>query len=180
LIEAGFQTTLLDTTGAKEMNEYWEKKSPPNNKDDDAEVQIIGGFNGILACDVLRLGSGLCDEHGRLHLKESRLPEQHENNQNDFVSNHQKTRNNPEESKLTNEQLEEMERVLLQYDCALFQHIKNKDNRMWRFLHKSGDLFANCPEGGPTAAVSTVDTVNELIKIAQRENGIVPALMKKE
>jgi len=156
----GIKTSILDMRGVLE-------KSATNERDSEAGV---GGLQGVVACEVLRMGeeSGLCDEHSRLHLPGYKIS---------LSKIHEKADKNV--LNLTTKQLDEINRVMQEYDCSLWQHLeKYQAQGTLRILCPSENLFGDCNPNG-NRDVSFESTMQKLKEIAGRENGI-PNQTKEE
>lgn len=151
----GIKTSLLDMAGVEEESQSFIF---------DNET-VVGGLRGVVACDVLRMGStnDLCDDHSRLH-----LPEFNERN-NDKTKNKKKDKN---PIGLTIEQMDEINSVMEEYDCAVWQHLEKYQSKgTLRVLYPSENLFSNCNPHG-NRDISFESTIEKVVGIASRENGI--------
>jgi hypothetical protein len=167
-VRMGVHTTIVDMLGIAEKD----KREASMEKTTTGEnFTVIGGMQGILACDILRVGtkkisssssSMWCDPSSRLHLPDF---EQEDGG----VYNH---REDPASRDLTDEQVEEMERAITEYDCSIWKYLRKYEEKgTLRILYKSKDLFATC-DSERSKDISVFRLTNKLEEIARRDNGI--------
>mmetsp|Transcript_11658 Transcript_11658/g.24028 ORF Transcript_11658/g.24028 Transcript_11658/m.24028 type:complete len:509 (-) Transcript_11658:69-1595(-) len=153
-VRRGIKTSLLDMTGVAEHEIASEQT--------DSET-IFGGLRGIVACDILQMGknNNLCDDQSRLHLP----------NYNGGTRDQNKLQDkNPID--LTPEQMDEINQVMEEYDCAVWQHLqKYQEQGILRVLYPSEDLFGNCDPNG-NRDISFESTMEKVAEIASQENGM--------
>jgi hypothetical protein len=167
-VRKGIKTTIVDMAGVSE-NES--KESILGESKDDANNTIVGGLQGVVACDVLRLGRNngdLCDGHSRLHLPSYDRPIVHENKRRERF---------PRD--LTQTQLEEIDRVLKDYDCCVWKHLKKYQSKgILRVLYPSEHRFETCnPER--SRDISFPDTLEKMTEIASQDNSIPVRIKSK-
>jgi len=156
----GIRTTLIDMKGAYE-------RQPDTADNDNVTEHGFGGLPGIVACDILRMDrDGLCDVSGRLHVSDYD-PRTSKNMARDRW---------PRE--LTDQQLEEMDELMREYDCGVWEHLaRYQSEGLVRILYPSKGLFESC--GGTGGGGGGFDTLLKNIQaIAGRpfsETGYVPS-----
>ena len=131
------------------------------NKDDGTSAiitkeTVIGGQEGIIACDILRIGSreeteglgpgrggpgnfrGYCDAQSRLHLRGSEtMPA--------FKTVDSNRKEDPHPRDVSTEEFLRMDDLLREYDCGVWRQLAPyKEKGLLRVLYPSGDLFQNC------------------------------------
>jgi hypothetical protein len=162
----GVRTTIIDMRGVTEHEEKY-----PTRKTKMGRYRVVGGMQGIVACDILQVETNRtnrdetlmwCDENSKLYVP-------------DFQAKKLAVFNSREDTAprdLTDDQIEEMEQALLQYDCSVWQHLqKYEEQGMLRILYKTKDLFATCdPEGSED--ISVFRFTDKMEEIARQENGI--------
>lgn len=154
-VRRGIKTSILDMRGASE-------NSLPSNGTDTSNVGI-GGLQGIVACEVLRMGeeNGLCDDQSRLHLPgyKSSLKDMNQKADKNVVN-------------LTPDQLDEISSLLEEYDCSVWQHLqKYQAQGLLRILHPNEDLFGKC-DPNRTADILFTSTMRKVKEVAGQDNGI--------
>eukprot|EP00533_Pseudo-nitzschia_delicatissima_P002198 CAMPEP_0116096150 /NCGR_PEP_ID=MMETSP0327-20121206/10035_1 /TAXON_ID=44447 /ORGANISM="Pseudo-nitzschia delicatissima, Strain B596" /LENGTH=492 /DNA_ID=CAMNT_0003587849 /DNA_START=93 /DNA_END=1571 /DNA_ORIENTATION=+ len=153
-VRRGIKTSLLDMTGVAEHEITSEKTKSET---------IVGGLRGIVACDILQMGknNNLCDDQSRLHLPEY----------NELVRDKNKKKDkNPID--LTPQQMDEINAVMEEYDCAVWQHLKKyQEQGTLRILYPGENLFGNCDPMG-NRDISFESTMDKVVEIASQENGI--------
>lgn len=166
----GIKTTVIDMKGVyeKEARENEAKakddatnlgsnSTPESSNDEDA---IIGGLEGVVACDILRMGSTdtnhhLCDDRSRLHLSNyrNRVTEQNTRNEDGKVRN------------ITDEQLKNIDGVLTRLDCSIWKYLRRyQASGTVRILYPSETLFATCDDDDED--VSFQETMRKISDIA--------------
>ncbi len=161
-VRRGIKTSILDMRGASENS------VPENGTDSNVG---IGGLQGIVACEVLRMGeeNGLCDDQSRLHLPgyKSSLKDMNQKADKNVVN-------------LTPDQLDEISSLLEEYDCSVWQHLqKYQAQGLLRILHPSEDLFGKC-EPNSTTDISFISTMRKVKEVAGQEDNGIPQQTKEE
>jgi len=165
-VRKGIKTTIVDMVGVSEH----EASLVESDKLDSTGETIVGGIRGVVACDILRIGNGLCDDQSRMRLPGYKHPPQDQN-----IKDDKRVRN------LTEEQLMEIDRVFNEYDCGVWQHLQKYQNRgLLRILYPSQNLFASCNPHGKNRDVSFRETLEKAAAIAMQDNGIPLVVRKKK
>jgi hypothetical protein len=173
-VRRGIKTTIIDMAGVfeKESKES-STKEPTLEKDknettETTSIVVVGGLLGVVACDILRIGNksnGLCDDNSHLHLqgRESMLT---------HTSKIKNKKDDKTTTKLTEKQMEDINRAIEMYDCGVWQHLqKYQAKGLLRILYPSEHMFAICnPEGNKDISFRTL--VKNMQEIASRDNGI--------
>lgn len=158
-VKRGIKTTIVDMSGVFEK----ESKDPTEKTTGYDSNTSVGGLQGVVACEILRMGmnTGLCDDHNRLHLSGYVQPVEDKNNKGDLNLHN-----------LTPEQMEEINTAFEQYDCGVWQHLKKyQDQGTFRILYPTENLFGTCDLQG-SRDISFKETLQNIEEIANRENGI--------
>jgi len=158
-VKRGIKTTIVDMSGVFEK----ESKDPTEKTTGYDRNTAVGGLQGVVACEILRMGknNALCDDHNRLHLS-GYVPQVEDMNNKGDVNLHN----------LTPEQMEEINTALEQYDCGVWQHLKKyQDQGIFRILYPTENLFGTCDLQG-SRDISFKETLQKINEISNRENGI--------
>mmetsp|Transcript_35004 Transcript_35004/g.68922 ORF Transcript_35004/g.68922 Transcript_35004/m.68922 type:complete len:523 (-) Transcript_35004:52-1620(-) len=168
----GIQTTVIDMAGVREKElREGELSTEQTNRVEGNEP--IGGLEGIVACDILRLGknngngknnaTAFCDDYSRLHLP-GYVNEPKEHNK----------KNDKQSQDMTEEQLEEIERILNKLDCSIWKYLKKyQASGTLRILYPSKNLFATCdPEGIDDKDVSFLESLWNMKSVAREGLGL--------
>jgi hypothetical protein len=148
----GIKTTMIDMSGV------YEKEARESTYE--TIETVYGGLEGVVACDVLGMGkdNGLCDDHSKLHLYGYQKHETTgvKNKKSDSMSRN-----------MTDAQLEEINAVLEEYDCGVWQHLqKYQAKGTFRILYPSEYLFASCKNVEGAKCITfrdTLETVKEIV-----------------
>jgi len=164
-VRKGIKTTIVDMAGVKEKEVHEKGENESKSKSDGKtkkkkEDVVVGGLQGVVACEILRMDS-LCDDTSKLHLPGYKIAVENINLKSDKG-----------EHNLTDEQLEEIDRVMNEYDCGVWQHLrKYQEKGLLRILHPSKNLFSTCnPEGDKD--MSFYEMLQRIREIDIRDNGI--------
>jgi hypothetical protein len=167
-VQKGVRMSIIDMLGISEKDQ---QEASMEETTTGENFTVIGGMQGILACDILRVGtkkisssssSMWCDPSSRLHLPDF---EQEDGG----VYNH---REDPASRDLTHEQVEEMELAITEYDCSIWKYLRKYEEKgTLRVLYKSKYLFATC-DAERSKDISAFRLTNKLEEIARRDNGI--------
>ena len=160
----GLPVTILDMMGVREKESREEQEQPggagtePGGGDDD--VTVVGGLQGIVGCEILRM-DGVCDGTGKML-----LPGFSEEVSDQNVKSDRAVQN------VTPDQLERMGKVLDAYDCAVWKHLKAyRERGLLRILYPSEHLFETC-SGDEDEDFSFREAVRRINGIAMEDNGI--------
>ena len=166
----GIKTTIVDMKGVYEKEERQQLDVAANST-----TLIIGGLKGVIACDILQMGTGKngindndqnrngkhtdidalwCDEHSRLHLPPPVFKVTNKNKKSD-----------PAEQDISDAQLIEIERALVDYDCEVWKHLKPYTLKgTLRILHPSKHLFSKCNDDAPEVSFrETTDKIKAIV-----------------
>ena len=173
-VREGLKTTIIDTSGVYEHEKMLEDyvSDQRSQKKTKKTSWIVGGQEGVIACDVLRMGreSGLCDDESRLHLPF-----------NPNLPGSQNARSDQGNRDLTTDQVSRIERTLIAYDCGVWQHLrKYQEQGLFRILYPSKDLFSLCEPGMNNRNVTLVETMINIKRICLEDNGIARTRPKKK
>ena len=183
-VRKGLRTTIVDMTGAKahgkkidgllSLADGDENGDNADEKDEDGNTMtIIGGQEGILACDILRIGTesetaglppgrggpggknrGFCDERSRLHLAGYRTAPLDHNRKSD-----------PQPRDLSEDELRRMDDLLRAYDCGVWRNLaRYREKGLLRVLYPSDDddhLIRDCYYGTDGGGGNTEDGNND-------------------
>jgi len=169
----GIKTTIVDMKGVNEKEERQQLDVAANST-----TTVIGALRGVIACDILQMGSGKnetddnddngngkynnidalwCDEHSRLHLPPPILEFKNKN-----------TKEDSDERNMSDAQLFEIERALVDYDCEVWKHLKPYISKgTLRILYPSERLFSKC--NNDTPEVSFRETLDKIKAIASEQ-----------
>jgi len=147
-VRKGIKTTILDMAGVEEhkfnQGEQQQQKDEEEEKNHNANnITVVGGLNGVVACDILRMGrnknqddgGGLwCDSNSKLYMAGNEI--QHEN---------LNKKSDEQERDLSEEQMQAIDRVFEEYDCGVWQHLqKYQEQGLLRILYPSEHRFSTC------------------------------------
>merc|ERR1712150_187582 len=126
---------------------------------------VVGGLQGVVACDILRMGSEdndgpgiFCDDQSKLHLPNYEFPVKRSNVKSD-----------KNQKMLTDKQLADINHVYEEYDCGVWQHLKKyQEQGLVRILYPSKHLFETCKPGKSNADISFYNTMLKAAEIASR------------
>jgi len=127
----GIKTTIVNLAGVLEKEVFNKNitRGLPNKK-------ITGGLSGVIACDVLKMGSednstyGLCDDQSRIHIPDTGI----KNIKKDQAKKNMEVK-----------QLDKINRAYEEYDCGVWRHLqKYQAQGSLRMLYPTKDLFATC------------------------------------
>ena len=155
-VRHGIRTTVVDMRGVAERSFDRESQTTITNTTsttrpiDKEDPTVIGGLEGVLACEILRIGSSstknnngdlegggpkVCDDEGLLHLEGYKPANKNQKEDRGKMD-------------LTAEELEGIDGLLQAYDCGVWEHlVKYRDAGLLRILHPSRDLFKSCGDG---------------------------------
>mmetsp|Transcript_19746 Transcript_19746/g.44411 ORF Transcript_19746/g.44411 Transcript_19746/m.44411 type:complete len:405 (+) Transcript_19746:128-1342(+) len=175
----GIKTTIIDMAG---VSEHEVKPEGEDGTDEDSpssstEMTVIGGLQGVIACDILRMGRNnnnnntttknkplRCDDQSRLHIPGFDDGTKDKNQKHD--------RNDRD---LTDGQIEEIGRLFEAYDCGVWKHLqKYQQSGTLRILYPSERLFGTCSTEDSENQVSFWETVRGVMEIASRQDGETP------
>ena len=132
----------------KEFNKSPTAISP---KDPTDETITIGGLQGVLACDILRMGNDRggtdvsCDDNSTLHISNYDVPVRDLDKREDKA-----------ERGLSEGQMEDINRVYEEYDCSVWKHLKKyQEKGLVRILYPSEHLFETCDPSSPDIFFTT-------------------------
>jgi hypothetical protein len=158
-VRAGIKTTIIDMAGLAEL----EANDPPQEED----YSIVGGFRGIIACDILGLDS--CIDERRLQLPRHKIRAIRKLKKK-IITN---KRDAPNVLDISNEELDAMNRAYDEYDCGIWQHLhKYQEQGLLRILYPSKTLFATCnPKGDEDTTFHALK--EKFLEIASKNGTIV-------
>jgi len=159
-VRKGIKTTIIDMKGVKEK----ESKNSAQNSSQNNLEEGIGGLQGVVACDILKMGDNreatdvFCDDEGILHLSNYNVPVETKNKKKD-----------KSKRRLTDKQMEDINRVYEEYDCGVLKHLKKyQEKGLLRILYPSEHLFETCNSSSPD--ISFYDTTLRAQTIASRNS----------
>jgi len=155
-VRKGLKTTIVSVEGVSTK----EIKSEPRASTTDS---VIDGLQGVLACDILRLRttSDLCDDDSRLYLSGYEEPGDLNIKEDRSVRN------------LTDEQMNEIDRLFDEYDCSVWQYLKvYQEKGLLRILYPTENLFGSCNPDSGSRDITMVEILEKAKEIASRDNGI--------
>lgn len=160
-VRKGIKTTIIDMQGVKEK-ESNKNSTTISSKNSTEETIIIGGLQGVVACDILRMGNDregtdvFCDDNSTLHISNYDVPVRDLNKRKDKA-----------ERELSEKQMEDINRVYEEYDCSVWKHLKKyQEKGLLRILYPSEHLFETCDPSSPD--ISFYDTTLRARTIASR------------
>ena len=169
----GIKTTIIDMAG---VSEHEARQKSEDGTDEDlpsssSEMTVIGGLQGVVACDILRMGRNnnntsngktlRCDDESRLHVPGFDQGGEDKNKKHD--------RNDRD---LTDGQVEEIEKLFEAYDCSVWKHLqKYQRSGTLRILYPSERLFGTCSTEDSENQVSFQKTIRGVVEIASRPYG---------
>uniref|UniRef100_A0A7S4ASL1 Uncharacterized protein n=1 Tax=Pseudo-nitzschia australis TaxID=44445 RepID=A0A7S4ASL1_9STRA len=155
----GIKTTIVDMQGVFEKEKQQQKANAANSiyfTTMPNGTTIVGGLRGIVACDILQIGSDKddindndhvgkqidsdslwCDQHSWLHMPPPALQ---------FENKNKKGNRAPQN--ITREQLLQIDSALDKYDCQVWKYLQPYlSEGTLRILHPSEQLFSKCDVG---------------------------------
>ena len=127
LVRKNIKTTIVDMRGVSE------KESRESTNKATTGKGLVGGIEGVVACDILRMPKIMCDKNSRLHLPGYKARGRSNKRKDTTVRN------------LTDGQMEEINVAFEQYDCGVWKHLqKYQDKGLLRILYPSERLFETC------------------------------------
>ena len=164
-VRRGIKTTILDLKGVQEKEEAEEEQQQygdedkHNNNESTNNILEIGGLQGVIACDVLKV-SNMCNDRGKLMMSID-TTKNGTNEQPDNVAIVDKNKKDDKlERNLTEQQLNDIDEIINDYDCYVWKHLQkyNKKGTL-RILYPSKSNIANlynktgpCRNSGGTTA----------------------------
>jgi hypothetical protein len=169
-VRKGIKTTIVDMAGAYEHKSRVQDEQHEEEMNS-ANITVVGGLQGVVACDILQMGrnknqddgGGLwCDSNSKLYMVGLR--------QNVTDKNKKSDKN---ERDLSDGQMQAINRAFEEYDCGVWQHLqKYQEQGLLRILYPSEHLFSTCNlEGSPDLAFRVL--LEKVRKIANNPNGTV-------
>eukprot|EP00816_Leptocylindrus_hargravesii_P012082 CAMPEP_0196824458 /NCGR_PEP_ID=MMETSP1362-20130617/91900_1 /TAXON_ID=163516 /ORGANISM="Leptocylindrus danicus, Strain CCMP1856" /LENGTH=378 /DNA_ID=CAMNT_0042204719 /DNA_START=399 /DNA_END=1535 /DNA_ORIENTATION=- len=165
-VRKGIKTTIVDMKGVFEMDSksFTQGSTTKGIKNNTMET-VVGGLQGVVACDILRMGSEdndgpgiFCDDQSKLHLPNYEVPVESSN-----------VRNDKNQKMLTDKQLADINHVYEEYDCGVWQHLKKyQEQGLLRVLYPFEHLFETCKPGKSNADISFYNTMLKAAEIASR------------
>ena len=163
----GIKTTIIDMAGVREK-ELRESTEQTNRVEGN---EIIGGLEGVVACDILRLGkyndndknknntTAFCDDYNRLHLP---------GYVKDVMQHNVKV--DKQSRDMTEEQLEEIDSIINKLDCSIWKYLKKyQASGTLRILYPSENLLGTCnPEGINDKDVSYLESFLNVQNVARK------------
>ena len=163
-VSKGIKTTIVDMKGVFEMDF---KSSTQSDIENNATGTVISGLQGVIACDILRMGSDgddpgiFCDDQSKLHLSNYEVPVENKNKKKD-----------KNQRRLTDKQMEDINRVFEEYDCGVWQHLKKyQEQGLLRILYPSEHLFETCKSDNSSPDISFYDSLLKTVEIASQSYG---------
>ena len=140
-VRKGIKTTIVDMAGVLAQKSTTTTTATATHSANN--ITVVGGLQGVVACDILRVGrnktqddgGGLwCDSNSNLYMAGLETEVKSKNLKKD-----------KSERALTEEQLQAINRALEEYDCGVWQHLqKYQEQGLLRFLYPSEHLFSTC------------------------------------
>ena len=167
-VRRGIKTTILDMKGVQEKEEAEEQQQQQqqqygdedkHNNESTNNILEIGGLQGVIACDVLKVYN-MCNDRGKLMMSID-TTKNGTNGEPDNVAIVDKNKKDDKlERNLTEQQLNDIDEIINDYDCYVWKHLQ-KYNKMGtlRILYPSKSNIANlynktgpCSSSGGTTA----------------------------
>ena len=159
-VRKGIKTTIIDMKGVFE-NQALNSTSVATERGIERTANnttVVGGLLGVVACDILKMGTkpGLLCDKSILYLSNFDEPVKPKNTKRD-----KSFRN------LTDVQMDEINRAFEEYDCGVWQHLKKyQEQGLFRILYPSEHLFESCNPDGNTPDISFRETLEKAGTIA--------------
>lgn len=162
-VRKGIKTTIIDMKGVFE-NEALNSTSVATKNDIERTANnnttVVGGLLGVVACDVLKMGTtpGLICDKSILYLPNFDEPIESKNKKSDHSFRN-----------LTDVQMDEINSAFEEYDCGVWQHLKKyQEQGLFRILYPSEHLFESCNPDGNDPDISFRETLEKAAMIADR------------
>ena len=167
-VRKGIKTTIVDMKGVFEMDSKNSTlASARSDIGNNATGTVVGGLQGVVACDILRMGIDnddpgiFCDDQSKLHLSNYEVPVESKNKKKD-----------KSQRRLTDKQMEDINRVFEEYDCGVWQHLKKyQEQGLLRILYPSDHLFERCKPDNGSPDISFYDSLLKTVEIASQSYG---------
>ena len=147
-VRKGIKTTILDMAGVDEQKSNQDEQQQQKDEEEETNhnannITVVGGLNGVVACDILRMGrnknqddgGGLwCDSNSKLYMAGNKIQVKNMNKRSD-----------KRERGLSEEQMQAINRAFEEYDCGVWQHLqKYQEQSLLRILYPSEHRFSTC------------------------------------
>jgi hypothetical protein len=172
-VRRGIKTTILDMKGVQEKEEAEEEQQQQqydqdkHNNESTNTILEIGGLQGVIACDVLKV-SNMCNDRGKLMMSIDTKNNGSDEQPDNVAIVDKNKKDDKLERNLTEQQLKDIDEIINDYDCYVWKHLQ-KYNKMGtlRILYPSKSNTANlynktgpCSSSGGTAAADDDDDNN--------------------